>query len=235
MNSEARRSTPTFRLSSVTERTLHYSAFTLEQGFQHNGQRYPNITKDARRKELQNLTRWISQDKQEALIQNIIRTPLKVRIMWKLEVLFEIPRPPSGGEFTALTRAVNSGAHKASYIIKKSQFSSEFPINQAFVQARYPHYGKAVLILNKASHSRTGVPSFLPDHTYAPRTPKFKTKAFDYEDIPVTTAGVVMTEVHHHAEDARFKGQTDEPLMAGKKKSHQTLSSGAFEEDDEFL
>jgi hypothetical protein len=235
MNSEARRSTPTLRLSSVPERTLHYSAFTPVQGFPHNGQRYPNITKDARRKELKNLTRWISQDNQEALIKNIIRTPLKVRIMWKLEVFFEIPRPPSGGEFTALTCAVNSGAYEASSIIEKSKFSGEFPTNQAFVQARYPHYGKAALILNKASHRRTVVPSFLPDHTYAPRTPKLKREAFDYQDIAATTAGVVMTEVHHHAEDPRFKGQTDAPLMAGKKKSHQTFSSGAFEEDDEFF
>ncbi|WP_150123932.1 hypothetical protein [Methyloversatilis sp. RAC08] len=181
------------------------------------------MNKDARGKELQNLTRWISKDNQEALIQNIIRTPFKVRIMWKLVVFFEIPRRPSGGEFTALNCAVNSGAYKASSIIKKSQFSSEFPINQAFVQARYPHYGKAALILNKASHSRTGIPSFLPDHRYAPRTPKLKRKAFDYQDIAATIAGVVMTEVHHHAEDARFKGQIDKPSMAGKKKSHQPL------------
>ncbi|MCQ9377780.1 hypothetical protein [Methyloversatilis sp. XJ19-49] len=85
------------------------------------------------------------------------------------------------------------------------------------------------------SHSRTGAPTFMPDHAYAPRTPKLKREAFDYQDIAATTAGVVMTEVHHHAEDARFKGQTDEPLMAGRKKGHQTLSSGAFEEDDEFF
>jgi hypothetical protein len=228
MNSEAHRSTPTSKLSKAPERTLRYSAFAPVLGFLHNGQRYPNITRDARRKELQNLTRWISQDNQEALIQNIIRTPLKVRIMWKLEVFFEIPRPPSGGEFTALTCAVNSGAHKASSIIKKSQFSSEFPINQEFVHARYPHYGQAAIVLNKASHSRTGVPSFLPYHTYAPRTPKLKREAFDYQGIPAITAGVVMTEVHHHADDARFKGQTDEPLMAGKKEKSSNLIFGCL-------
>lgn len=44
-----------------------------------------------------------------------------------------------------------------------------------------------------------------------------------------------MTEVHHHVDDARFKGQSDEPLMAGRKKDHQTLSSGDLEEDDEFF